>query len=496
MNSIPQNLLRALRFTVKPGNLLYILLAALLFAEAYYGLSKQNFEINVGRRTAINFQLIAWILAATFAVFFCKTLDNAARLQAGLEDEPVAITPTTLLPIQLPLRFAVGFLALCYLTLRISALISATFLYSAISIFSLLAFVLMPAMMLVLLKSEDVRTVGSFADMGDAFADIGFDNYVAMLIISALTLGAFIAADHFWLAPAVQNRIIGELMTQVFSGKAETELVLPSMVYGYIFLSSLLFMFLAFFNHHFYASFFPQEAVDDDIASFSYGIDASEQQAIVSALNEHVTPPPSPAKREEEPAAAALEPPADFSLLADADISGMALDTQKALASALARADVLLASNQIDAGLALLTPFCDDKHDAAAFFPAYRRIYALAPQYALLQRLITAAAPGHQPSFELIHHPPVCQKPPDAPATHRQLPPRRPCPRQNRPRRQGATDAHANARPLRRASQSGANPRYPQTLASISGVAAKIARHADCSDIARKAGAWHKLRLK
>lgn len=403
MNSIPQNLLRALRFTVKPGNLLYILLAALLFAEAYYGLSKQNFEINVGRRTAINFQLIAWILAATFAVFFCKTLDNAARLQAGLEDEPVAITPTTLLPIQLPLRFAVGFLALCYLLLRISALISATFLYSAISIFSLLAFVLMPAMMLVLLKSEDVRAVGSFADMGDAFADIGFDNYVAMLIISALTLGVFIAADHFWLAPAVQNRIIGELMTQVFSGKKETELVLPSMVYGYVFLSSLLFMFLAFFNHHFYASFFPQEAADDDIASFSYGIDASEQQAIVSALSEQgVTPPPSPAKREEEPAAAAPEPPADFSLLADADISGMALDTQKALASALARADVLLASNRIDAGLALLAPFCDDKHDAAAFFPAYRRIYALAPQYALLQRLITAAAHGHQPSFELI----------------------------------------------------------------------------------------------
>ena len=136
-------------------------------------------------------------------------------------------------------------------------------------------------------------------------------------------------------------------------------------------------------------------------------MDEAEQQAIAAALSQRGIASP-------ETQDADLLP--DFSLLADADTSSMNLETQKTFAAALARADALLGSNQIDAGLALLAPYADEAHDAAAYFPAYRRIYALAPQYGLLQRLITAAARGHQPSFDLIHSELARIDPADLPA--------------------------------------------------------------------------------
>ena len=183
------------------------------------------------------------------------------------------------------------------------------------------------------------------------------------------------------------------------SGKDEQSLTLPTIVHIYSLMTGLIFMTVAFFTHHFYACCFPREDSDDP-ESFSYGMNAAEMESISAALAGHgVTPP---AAEDKSAAPAAVEPLPDFSLLADADTSGMDIDTQKAFALALARADALLGSNKIDAGLALLAPYADGAHDAAAFFPAYRRIYALKPEYELLQRLAAAAAHGHAPSFELI----------------------------------------------------------------------------------------------
>ena len=151
-------------------------------------------------------------------------------------------------------------------------------------------------------------------------------------------------------------------------------------------------MLLAFFNHHFYATFFPREDDEDG----EYGMDISDREGITATLAEHgVSAAPQAEKK-------AAEPLPDFSLLTDADTSNMGIETQKAFALALARADALLTSNKIDAGLELLAPFADENHDAAAYFPAYQRIYALKPQYDQLYRLIAAAARGHQPSFDLI----------------------------------------------------------------------------------------------
>ena len=162
--------------------------------------------------------------------------------------------------------------------------------------------------------------------------------------------------------------------------------------YIYSFISSLSIMLLAFFNHHFYATFFPREDDEDG----EYGMDISDREGITATLAEHgVSAAPQAEKK-------AAEPLPDFSLLTDADTSNMGIETQKAFALALARADALLTSNKIDAGLELLAPFADENHDAAAYFPAYQRIYALKPQYDQLHRLIAAAARGHQPSFDLI----------------------------------------------------------------------------------------------
>ena len=140
-----------------------------------------------------------------------------------------------------------------------------------------------------------------------------------------------------------------------------------------------------------------------DMESSSHDIGQSAQAAIATApANQNDISPPAPAKGDTSPDSDTQAPSPDFSLLADADTSDMDLDTQKTFAAVLARADALFGSNKIDAGLALLVPYADEAHNAASYFPAYRRIYALAPQYELLQRLITAAARGHQPSFDLI----------------------------------------------------------------------------------------------
>ena len=149
-------------------------------------------------------------------------------------------------------------------------------------------------------------------------------------------------------------------------------------------------------------------ATDADMETSAYDIDQSAQPAMATApAAQNDIPLPAPAKGDTPP---------DCSLLADADTSKMNLETQKTFAAVLTRADALLGSNRIDAGLALLAPYADEAHDAAAYFPAYRRIYALAPQYALLQRLITAAACGHQPSFDFIRPELARINPADLPA--------------------------------------------------------------------------------
>ena len=391
-DNILANLQRALRFTFKPGNLIYILLTGIILSAAFHYFYKQDFMFKLGRIGKVSMTPTLMIVALAMVVFFCKALDNAARLRAGMDDDVFPITPTSIIPAKVPLGFVCSTLALMYLVIRISRYFSITVFFASIIIFLLVLFLLTPAMMLIMLKTENTASTLSSQDLGEALSDIGVGRYITALVISALIFAVFILSDYFWIAPYMQEKMAENLMAQLFSGKGENELSLPVIVYGYSLMGGLVFMLLAFFNHHFYATFFPREDDEDG----EYGMDISDREGITATLAEHgVSAAPQAEKK-------AAEPLPDFSLLADADTRNLDIEAQKAFALALARADALLTSNKIDAGLELLAPFADETHDAAAYFPAYQRIYALKPQYDQLYRLIAAAARGHQPSFDLI----------------------------------------------------------------------------------------------
>ena len=401
MNSTPQNMLRALRFTVKFGNLIYILITGLFVAIGFDVFYKQQFMQGLGKTYAFSMKAFLFFLAIAFIIFFCKILDNAARLRSGMEDEFVPITPTSITPLLRSIHLALAFVSLAYLIFFIPRVIyiSLAVFITLLVIVALLLFILAPAMLLATITEGNTKAAFSSQRLGEAISEIDTGRYFAMTAIAFAMFAAYILTDYFLIVPAIQRTIMGDLIQQFMLGKDEQSLTLPTIVHIYSLMTGLIFMTVAFFTHHFYACCFPREDSDDP-ESFSYGMNAAEMESISAALAGHgVTPP---AAEDKSAAPAAVEPLPDFSLLADADTSGMGIETQKAFALALARADALLGSNKIDAGLALLAPYADGAHDAAAYFPAYRRIYALKPEYELLQRLAEAAAHGHAPSFDLI----------------------------------------------------------------------------------------------
>ena len=402
MNSIPQNMLHALRFTVKFGNLVYILITGLFVAVSFNIFYKQQFMQQLGKTYAFSMKAFLFFLAIAFIIFFCKILDNAARITSGLKDEFVPITPTSITPLLRSIHLALAFVSLAYLIFFIPRVIyiSLAVFITLLVIVALLLFILAPAMLLATITEGNTKAAFSSQRLGEAISEIDTGRYFAMTAIAFAMFAAYILTDYFLIAPAIQRTIMGDLIQQFMSGKDEQSLTLPTIVHIYSLMTGLIFMTVAFFTHHFYACCFPREDSDDP-ESFSYGMNAAEMESISAALAGHGVTPPTAEDKSAAPAAAAEAAP-DFSLLADADTSGMDIDTQKAFALALARADALLGSNKIDAGLALLAPYADGAHNAAAYFPAYRRIYALKPEYELLQRLAAAAAHGHAPSFELI----------------------------------------------------------------------------------------------
>ena len=324
-------------------------------------------------------------------ILICKVLDNTGRLRLGLDNEEISLNPVSVVSLSLPLRYTGIIMLFGFVTGIIAAIlgniISNQIVFGA---FIIVLFPLTPAMLLAMLETETAGAAFSSRPLAHAISEIGTVNYIVALLIAGITFLIWWGVTHFWLEPALQQNLVGNLLEQAFSGKKSFSL--PIVFYIYSFISSLSIMLLAFFNHHFYATFFPREDDEDG----EYGMDISDREGITATLAEHgVSAAPQAEKK-------AAEPLPDFSLLTDADTSNMGIETQKAFALALTRADALLTSNKIDAGLELLAPFADETHDAAAYFPAYQRIYALKPQYDLLHRLVAAAARGHQPSFDLI----------------------------------------------------------------------------------------------
>lgn len=390
-DNILANLQRALRFTFKSGNLIYIVGIAVIFSISMNINASHMLEQAVTRQelTPNLFAMLVQMVAGV--ILICKVLDNTGRLRLGLDNEEISLNPVSVVSLSLPLRYTGIIMLFGFVTGIIAAIlgniISNQIVFGA---FIIVLFPLTPAMLLAMLETETAGAAFSSRPLAHAISEIGTVNYIVALLIAGITFLIWWGVTHFWLEPALQQNLVGNLLEQAFSGKKSFSL--PMVFYIYSFISSLSIMLLAFFNHHFYATFFPREDDEDG----EYGMDISDREGITATLAEHgVSAAPQAEKK-------AAEPLPDFSLLTDADTSNMGIETQKAFALALARADALLTSNKIDAGLALLAPFADENHDAAAYFPAYQRIYALKPQYDLLHRLIAAAARGHQPSFDLI----------------------------------------------------------------------------------------------
>lgn len=390
-DNILANLQRALRFTFKSGNLIYIVGIAVILSISMNINASHMLEQAVTRQepTPSLFAMLVQMVAGV--ILICKVLDNTGRLRLGLDNEEISLNPVSVVSLSLPLRYTGIIMLFGFVTGIIAAIlgniISNQIVFGA---FIIVLFPLTPAMLLAMLETETAGAAFSSRPLAHAISEIGTVNYIVALLIAGITFLIWWGVTHFWLEPALQQNLVGNLLEQAFSGKKSFSL--PMVFYIYSFISSLSIMLLAFFNHHFYATFFPREDDEDG----EYGMDISDREGITATLAEHgVSAAPQAEKK-------AAEPLPDFSLLTDADTSNMGIETQKAFALALARADALLTSNKIDAGLALLAPFADENHDAAAYFPAYQRIYALKPQYDLLHRLIAAAARGHQPSFDLI----------------------------------------------------------------------------------------------
>ena len=390
-DNILANLQRALRFTFKSGNLIYIVGIAVILSISMNINASHMLEQAVTRQelTPSLFAMLVQMVAGV--ILICKVLDNTGRLRLGLDNEEISLNPVSVVSLGLPLRYTGIIMLFGFVTGIIAAIlgniISNQIVFGA---FIIVLFFLTPAMLLAMLETETAGAAFSSRPLAHAISEIGTVNYIVALLIAGITFLIWWGVTHFWLGPALQQNLVGNLLEQAFSGKKSFSL--PMVFYIYSFISSLSIMLLAFFNHHFYATFFPREDDEDG----EYGMDISDREGITATLAEHgVSAAPQAEKK-------AAEPLPDFSLLTDADTSNMGIETQKAFALALARADALLTSNKIDAGLALLAPFADENHDAAAYFPAYQRIYALKPQYDLLHRLIAAAARGHQPSFDLI----------------------------------------------------------------------------------------------
>ena len=390
-DNILANLQRALRFTFKSGNLIYIVGIAVILSISMNINASHMLEQAVTRQelTPSLFAMLVQMVAGV--ILICKVLDNTGRLRLGLDNEEISLNPVSVVSLSLPLRYTGIIMLFGFVTGIIAAIlgniISNQIVFGA---FIIVLFFLTPAMLLAMLETETAGAAFSSRPLAHAISEIGTVNYIVALLIAGITFLIWWGVTHFWLEPALQQKLVGNLLEQAFSGKKSFSL--PMVFYIYSFISSLSIMLLAFFNHHFYATFFPREDDEDG----EYGMDISDREGITATLAEHgVSAAPQAEKK-------AAEPLPDFSLLTDADTSNMGIETQKAFALALTRADALLTSNKIDAGLELLAPFADETHDAAAYFPAYQRIYALKPQYDQLHRLIAAAARGHQPSFDLI----------------------------------------------------------------------------------------------
>lgn len=378
---------QTLRYIFKGGNQLWLCLPSVLVLLSLLFIPG---AISFRTSDGILGSLQQWLIVALLWLpFLCKTIDNAAHIRAGKSAEPVPFGLSGELRLPELAQYLVGI-----------AILTLPFVFSPTEFFAPVFFALLPAIHESFLESRTLVAMFSPAALLAAYARIGSARYHHILLSYLIVFLADVGLNVLLAKPATYG---------LFAVMPFLALIIASFTLM-IYFVGLAWMFATLYPtmlcHGWRRPSIPDDdddpppaawssaETDADMETSAYDIGESAQPAIATApAAQDDMPLPAPAKGDTPP---------DCNLLADADTSDMNPETQKTFAAALARADALLGSNRIDAGLALLAPYADEAHDAAAYFPAYRRIYALAPQFALLQRLITAAARGHQPSFDLI----------------------------------------------------------------------------------------------
>ena len=393
---------QTLRYIFKGGNQLWLCLpSVLVLLSLLFIPGALTFDTGDG----ILGSLLQWlIMVLLWLPSLCKTIDNAARIRAGKSIAPVTSALCGELRLPELAQYLVGIVIL-----------TLSFVFLPAKFYAPVLFVLLPAIHESFLESRTLVAMFSPAALLAAYARIGSARYCHILL-SYLILFLALTGFGMLLAVPVAHGVVVVILAFALDNNPSEMMLLFILAVAILtlllYLIGLVWMFVTLYpTMHCYgwrrppisdedddddppSAAWSSAATDADMETSAYDIGESAQPAMATApAAQDDIPPPAPAKGDTPP---------DYSLLTDADTSDMNPETQKTFAAVLARADALLGSNRIDAGLALLAPYADEAHDAAAYFPAYRRIYALAPQYALLQRLITAAARGHQPSFDLI----------------------------------------------------------------------------------------------
>ena len=411
---------RSLRYSCKPGSLIYTLIIGIIAGQTHIMLAKKLYAVMMtDKGVGALFLAVLLHLAVYFLFLDAKLLDNAKRIRAGMGDESVPVTPLSHMTVGGVLRYFGGILLLTllfpisinfilgFLAALLGAKETLFYIATGLNVLLILLFsIYFPAIKLVFLDYGKAGAMTSIQKISTAVSDIGGSRYcIALLLNLGVTLVALIPA------------LIFDNIGAVAAKQAEADLILrlsgdaPLFIYISMTISYILGFFVNTINSNTFAFLYPR--TDEDGADNGPAPDfhnrrnghpdydlspaASRQQQTppaqpATAPSLHKTPPTQPA---------AAEP--DFRLLADADTRDMGIETQKAFALALARADALIRRGDNLSAIALLKTYANEQRDVAAYFPAYARLYRLEPQPALLHRLIHSAATGHRPSYDLIH---------------------------------------------------------------------------------------------
>ena len=397
-------LFASLLFTCKEGNLFYTLCLAIIGSPLCIALLKgirYNLELEP---TLPAFPSLA--LLALFLMLMCKTVDNAARIRAGWGRDPVPFSPFR--TDSAHERYIMGFFLLSFIAAALDFTGKALGIPFIGQVASPLLFaILTPAIILSFLNNRTIISIVNPLQIMAAITSIGILRYIVMFIMVSIISGS---AFYLLLAIANSRAIYGRL--RLAARAMDYSDGDASFLYLFAACALFAFFFIKMLADNYCAFLYPRPETDDS----EIDEDDLDDSAILATLSAAGMTPP--ATQNTAPVPSNHLPPADLSLLQDADTSSMDMDTQQAFARALAEADAHIRSGAPDKAIPILAAWTTTRQDIAAYFPAYARLYPLDPQPALRSRLLEAAARGNSKSYRLIAAELASLDPADIPVNH------------------------------------------------------------------------------